>query len=102
MLKDLNELKLDYVLIDEIYANFYSKLINERFYVMRRSSRKRTFNVLLRGFGDEQTACFRVTSQVLAHQWLKSNITSNLDKVSSSQLWPILFIYHGYSIYANE
>ncbi len=55
MFKDLDDLKLDYIAIDQVYANFYSKIINERFYTMRLVPRKRTFNVALRGFNPDQS-----------------------------------------------
>lgn len=81
MFRDLDDLKIDYVLLDQIFANFYSKIINEKFYVMRQVSRKKSFNVLLRGFNSEQLTCFQTTSAIFAQQWQKLNLSSNSNKV---------------------
>ena len=81
MFRDLDEQKVDYILLDKIYANFYSKLINEKFYVMRQVERKRSFNILLRGFNPEQLSCFQTTSAIFSQLWIKSNLTFNGNKV---------------------
>jgi hypothetical protein len=81
MFKDLDEQKLDYMLLDKTYANFYSKLINSKFYVMRQVERKRSFNVLLRGFNQEQLSCFQTTSVLISQLWIKSNLSFNANKV---------------------
>ena len=81
MFKDLDEQKLDYMLLDKTYANFYSKLINSKFYVMRQVERKRSFNVLLRGFNQEQLSCFQTTSVIISQLWIKSNLSFNANKV---------------------
>ena len=81
MFRDLDEQKLDYILLDKSYANFYSKLINEKFYVMRQVDRKRSFNVLLRGFNQEQLSCFQTTSAIISQIWIRSNLTFNGNKV---------------------
>lgn len=81
MFDDLNDLKLDYILLDQIYINFYSRVINERFYVMKRIERKVSYNFILRGFNQEQLSCFRSISNILSQEWMKSNLTSNLNKI---------------------
>jgi hypothetical protein len=81
MFKDLDEQKLDYILLDKTYANFYSKLINDKFYVMRQVERKRSFNVLLRGFNQEQLSCFQTTSVIISQNWIKGNLSFNANKV---------------------
>ena len=81
MFKDLDEQKLDYMLLDKTYANFYSKLINSKFYVMRQVERKRSFNVLLRGFNQEQLSCFQTTSVLISQLWIKSILSFNANKV---------------------
>ena len=55
MFKDLDDLKLDYIAMDQVYANFYSKILNERFYTVKFIARKRSFNVALRGFNPDQS-----------------------------------------------
>ena len=84
MFRDLDEQKVDYILLDKIYANFYSKLINEKFYVMRQVDRKRSFNVLLRGFNAEQLTCFQTTTAIFSQLWIKSNLTFNGNKVKDT------------------
>lgn len=81
MFRDLDEVKIDYILLDQIFANFYSQLINERFYVMRQVNRKKSYNILLRGFNSEQLTCFQTTSSIFYQQWLKSNLSTNSFKV---------------------
>lgn len=81
MFRDLDELKLDYILLDQLYVNFYSELINEKFYVMRHVNRKRSFNVILRGFNAEQLFCFQTSSKIFSQQWLLGNLSANAEKV---------------------
>jgi hypothetical protein len=81
MIRDLDEMKLDYILLDQLYAGFYSRIILERFYVMRLVNRKRSFNILLRGFNTEQLSCFQTTSAIFFQDWLKLNISANANKV---------------------
>lgn len=81
LFKDLDDLKLDYIILDHIYANFYSKLINERFYVMKFIPRKRSYNVALRGFNPDQVTCFQTVTAILSQQWLKTNISTNENRV---------------------
>jgi hypothetical protein len=70
------------MLVDQLYANFYSKLIKERFYVMRHVPRKRSYNIALRGFHDEQVTCFQTLTAVLSQQWIRSNLTQNEEKIT--------------------
>lgn len=58
MFKDLDDLKLDYIALDQVYANFYSRILNQRFYTTRFIQRKRSFNVALRGFNPDQSIKF--------------------------------------------
>lgn len=76
MFKDLEDYKLDYVIVDQIYANFYAKIIQEKFSIMRFVNRKRTFNVALRGFHSEQVNCFQNLASILSHQWVRANLSS--------------------------
>jgi hypothetical protein len=55
MFKDLDDLKLDYIALDHVYANFYSKIITQRFYATKFIPRKRSYNVALRGFNPDQS-----------------------------------------------
>ena len=40
LLEDLDKMKLDLVLIDEVYAKFYAKAISQKFRVIRYVKRK--------------------------------------------------------------
>jgi hypothetical protein len=81
MFKSLEEQNVDYLLLDQIYANYYADIINEKFYINRFVNRRRTYNVFLRGFNSEQLTCFQTTSPLLFQSWLKSNYTDNAVKL---------------------
>ena len=81
MFKSLEEQNVDYLLLDQIYANYYADIINEKFYINRFVNRRRTYNVFLRGFNSEQLTCFQTTSPLLFQNWIKSNYTDNAVKL---------------------
>lgn len=51
---------------------------------MRFVQRKRSYNIALRGFHDEQVTCFQTLTAVLSQQWIRSNLSQNDDKISDS------------------
>ena len=77
MFNDLNEMKLDFILIDQLIANsVYSKLIKQNnLYIMRKVNRAQLYNVLLNGFTLEQFSCIRTTSIIYSKQWFKRNLS---------------------------
>ncbi len=70
MLSDLNSLKLDYILVDTLYAKFYAKIIAEQFYISRHVHRSAHFSLLLRGFHKENINCFQAVTVILTQRWL--------------------------------
>lgn len=81
MFNDLMEQKIDYILLDNVFVNFYSKIINEKFYITRQVHRQKTYNILLRGFTQSQIDCFQITSNLIYQLWLKQNSTLNFNKI---------------------
>ena len=78
MFNDLDALKLDYILVDQLTAaTVYSKQINENnFYVMRKVKRDQSYSVLLNGFSDEQSSCIQTMASLYSKQWLRRNLSS--------------------------
>ncbi|CAF0992383.1 unnamed protein product [Brachionus calyciflorus] len=81
MLNDLDDQKIDYIILDQVFANFHSKIINEKFYILKQITRKKSYNILLRGFNQEQINCFQMTSELMFQLWQKQNLTLNFDKI---------------------
>jgi hypothetical protein len=69
MFKDLDDLKLDYIALDHVYANFYSKIITQRFYATKFIPRKRSYNVALRGFNPDQSTLYGTYSLLLLNNF---------------------------------
>jgi hypothetical protein len=78
MLRDLDEMKLDYVLLDELIAvTVYSKQIKENnFHVVRKVKREQSYGVLLKGFSSEQSGCMQTAASIYSKQWLKKSLSS--------------------------
>ncbi len=74
---DLENLKLDYILVDEMYAKFYARTIENKFHVARNIKRKLAFEVVLRGFNKENLNCFHEISTIIAQNWFKNSINYN-------------------------
>lgn len=74
---DLDAMKLDYILVDEVYIKFYARIIAEKFYVARNVKRHVSFEVLLRGFKKENLKCFHSLSMVISQNWFKNLISFN-------------------------
>ena len=81
LLNDLDVLKLDFIIIDEIYFNLYSKIIENKFYIRRNVKRTVSFDVLLRGFSREQTSCFQSVAPLHTQKWIKSLLDFGFFKV---------------------
>lgn len=81
MLKDLEDQKIDLVLLDNVFVNFYSKIINEKFYIIRQVERPKIYSILLRGFIQSQINCFQMTANFMYQSWLRQNITLNFNKI---------------------
>ncbi|RNA05706.1 hypothetical protein BpHYR1_007283 [Brachionus plicatilis] len=81
MFSDLEEQKIDYILLDQVFVNFYSKVINEKFFVTKQVPRQKTYNVLLKGFAQSQLSCFQTTANLMHRLWVRQNMTLNFNKI---------------------
>lgn len=77
MFSDLQAMKLDYVLLDQLVAaNLYSKQIRENhFYLMRKVNREQVYSLAVNGFSLEQVSCLRSAVSLYARQWFKLNLS---------------------------
>lgn len=74
---DLEEMKLDYIVVDEVYAKFYARIIEGKFHVARNVKRRLTFEIVLRGFNKENLNCFHALTSIVAQNWFKNSISYN-------------------------
>ena len=78
MLKDLDAMKLDYILLDQLIAvTVYSKqIIENNFHVMRKVNREQSLGVHLKGFTSEQFNCMQTAASIYSKRWLKNSLSS--------------------------
>ena len=86
MFTDLNDLKVDYILLDALYAKFYAKMIGQKFHVSRHVHRSAHFGLLMRGFHKENLNCFHAITVILSQRWLSKLHVSNSYRVCQSLL----------------
>lgn len=106
LFEDLDRMKLDLVLIDQVYAKFYAKSIAQKFRVIRYVKRKGilmlnfkgslfylslnilfftvTFNVVLRGFKIQNFNCFKSLITIVSQNWLNNFINFNSFKIKNT------------------